>query len=222
MHKRYLTYLQSTRRRQSNRSGFTVVEVMVVVAVIAVVLSLSTLSYTKIEKHSRDQKRNADITAFVAGLEKLYTTNGEYPPGCPESTCSYTALTSNTSTSALTSVSLLTTMQTILPNLRADFGDPLSPSKTQPLRNRTVDEKKYYYYGGTVNYTGSAYSLTFAQDTNFPCSIQSTLAAGTVGSYVVGYYSEETSKWVLTGGRHGTPMTITAGNTSDGCVINKG
>ena len=158
---------------------------------------------------------------MVNALEKFYLEEGEYPPGCPDTSCVSTLLTTNVSSALITPNMTLTTLTTILPSIKGNFGDPQSPNRTLPFKQRVVAESKYYYFGGTVNYTASAASLSYATHANFPCTIQSSLAAGAVGSYVIGYYSEATSKWVLAGGRNGTPMTITAGVAGDGCVINK-
>jgi hypothetical protein len=152
-------------------------------------------------------------------LEKFYDKKGEYPKGCPDTTCPNAMHTANTSTAtAITPSMTLTTLSTILPGIKDGFGDPQSSNKTLPFKNRTVAEKKYYYFGGTVNYTGATATVSFATHANFPCTIQSSLPAGQVGSYVIGYFDEKAGSWVLEGGRNGVQMTVTAGT----CVINRG
>jgi|GEM_PF-5475151 len=213
MHKRY---------RTRSIHGFTIIELVVVIAIISLIASITAITYNKSQREARDSKRSADMTILANNLEKFYQEKGEYPPGCPDTSCASTLLTTNTSSAVMTPNTTLTTLTSVLPTVKGNFGDPQSPNKTLPFKQRVVAESKYYYFGGTVNYTASAASLSFASHTNFPCSIQSSLPAGAVGSYVIGYYSEANNKWVLTGGRNGTQMTITGGLAADGCIINKG
>jgi general secretion pathway protein G len=205
------------KRFHTGKNGFTVVELIVVVAVIAAMATMTTITYLQSQREARDSKRDADMDIIIAGLEKFYSQKGEYPPGCPDTSCPSTMLTANTSATVITPNTTLATMTALLPSVKGNFGDPQSPNKTLPFKQRVVAESKYYYFGGTVNYTGATTTLSFASHTNFPCTIQSSLTAGTIGSYVIGYYSEGTNQWVLSGGRNGTPMTVTAGT----CVINK-
>ena len=71
-----------------------------------------------------------------------------------------------------------------------------------------------------VNYTGVSSSLTKVSPAP-ACHVNSGLAAGQVGSYVLGYFSELKNQWVLKAGINGYQMTITSGNAADGCVIIK-
>ncbi|MDB5168390.1 MAG: exported protein of unknown function [Candidatus Saccharibacteria bacterium] len=205
MHKRYL-------------NGFTIVELLVIIVVIGIIATVSIVSYMQIQKGVRNDERTTEITIMANELEKFYAKNGEYPPGCPDASCPSAMHTTNVSSVAITPDTTLNTLRGILPGIRDDFGDPQSTSATLPIKNRTVLSTKYYYFGGTVNYTGLAASLSFETHENFPCTIQSSLAAGTVGSYVLGYFDEITKAWILKGGRNGTPMTVTAGT----CVIVRG
>lgn len=187
--------------------------------VIAIMTTVGIVAYTSAQIDTRNSKRDADMTIIVNELEKFYDKKGEYPKGCPDTTCPNALHTANTSTAtAMTPSMTLTTLTTILPGVKLGFGDPQSSNKTLPFKNRTVAEKKYYYFGGTVNSTAGALTLAFATHANFPCTIQSSLPAGQVGSYVIGYFNEKTSTWTLQGGRNGVPMTVTAGT----CVINRG
>lgn len=195
--------------------GFTLVELVVVITVIAIVTGVSIISYVQIQAQSRDDRRSAQLTILIKELEKFYYAKGEYPPGCPDTSCPNAMHTTNISSAALTSNATLTTLKTVLPGIGDKFGDPQSTNLTLPFKNRTIAERKYYYFGGTVNYTGVAATLDSPTHTNFPCTIRSTLAAGQVGSYVVGYFEETTNTWVLKGGRDGVPMTVFAGS----CVI---
>lgn len=202
MHKQYI-------------KGFTIIELLVVIVVISIIASVGIVAYTRIQADMRNDERNAQMTIMLNELEKFYDAKGEYPPGCPDSTCPNTMHTANTSSSALTTATTLTTLRSIMPGIKDGFGDPQSPNRTYPFKNRTVAETKYYYFGGTVNYTAGALVLDSLTHTNFPCTLRSSLAIGQVGSYVAGYYDEVTSSWVLRGGRNGIQMTVAAGT----CVI---
>ncbi|MNR37529.1 hypothetical protein D3C85_1555550 [compost metagenome] len=109
-------------------------------------------------------------------------------------------------------------LTTVLPGLNSEFGDPMDTSTT-PMMDITTATKKYYYFGGSVNNSSGSSSLTYSATSSFPCSINIGLSAGEVSSYVIGYYSEQSSAWVLTGGKSGKPMTVTAGTPAQGCVI---
>lgn len=209
MHKRYT-------------KGFTIVELLIIVTVITIICITTTLAYTQIQLRSRDSKRNADLTMLANTLESFYDHKGEYPPGCPDPTCPSTLHTTNTSSVPLTSTMTLTTLTSVLPGIKDKFGDPQSPNRTYPFKNRTVNEKKYIYFGGTYNNTAAALTLDSPSDASFPCTLRSSLPAGAVGSYVIGYFHEEMNKWILLGGRNATQITIAAGSASDGCVINRG
>ena len=213
MHKRHRTIFTG---------GFTVIELVVVIGVISLIAAMTTITYLQSQKEARDSERSADMAVITNALEKFYQQNGEYPPGCPDTSCTSTLLTANTSSAILTPNTTLTTLTSIMPTVKGNFGDPQSPNKTLPLKQRVLAESKYYYFGGTVNYTASSASLSYASHANFPCTIQSSLPAGSVGSYVIGYFSESTNQWVLTGGRNGTQMTVTSGLPANGCVIHKG
>lgn len=202
MHKRYI-------------KGFTIIELLVVIVVISIIMSVGIIAYTKVQAGTRNDERNAQMTILINELEKFYDAKGEYPPGCPDTSCPNVMHTANTSSAALTTTTTLTTLQSILPGTKGDFGDPQSPNRTYPFKNRQLAEQKYYYFGGTVNYTAGALVLDSVTHANFPCTIRSSLVAGQVGSYVVGYYDEVTGSWVLRGGRNGIQMTVAAGT----CVI---
>ena len=195
--------------------GFTIVELAIVVIVIGIVIAVSMISYMQIQAQSRNDQRSAQLTVFIKELEKFYQAKGQYPPGCPDASCPNVMHTMNTASSPLTPNTTLTGLRTIRPGIDQGFSDPQSPNRTLPLKNRTLAEKKYYYFGGTVNDTASVLTLDSPSHANFPCTLRSTLTAGQVGSYVVGYFEEMTNSWILKGGRDGAPITVASGT----CVI---
>ncbi|MEO7904266.1 MAG: prepilin-type N-terminal cleavage/methylation domain-containing protein [Candidatus Saccharimonadales bacterium] len=206
-------------------TGFTVVELMVVIVVIGILITIVTLSYRQVQKSSRDAIRATHTSTIRGALEKFYEANGTYPPGCPRTTCTSWFFTENTAAPVITSNTTLATLKQSLPGLPSKLGDPSVPSSTPPIMDAATSTKKYYYFGGTANIRASGTSSTsIAQTSSFPCTIQSSLTANSatsIGSYVIGYFSEEANKWVLYGGKYGTPMAITSGAAADGCVINR-
>ncbi|HET8883948.1 MAG TPA: prepilin-type N-terminal cleavage/methylation domain-containing protein [Candidatus Saccharimonadales bacterium] len=198
----------STSHRKNK--GFTIVELIIIIVIIGLLVAISVVSYRQVTKGANDDQRKADIAVFQNELEKFYSENGVYPPGCPDSTCTTSFLTNNTSSSMFVPSMTITTMKTILPGINVEFGDPLSPTKTTPLMLRSNAQKEYYYFGGTINVNLSASSVSYAANANFPCTVQSALSPGQVGSYVVGYFSEVTNAWVVKAGRHGVPMVVNA------------
>ncbi len=201
-------------------AGFTIVELVVVLTIIGILTTMTAVTYMQTQKEARDTKRNADITLMQNELEKYYDKHGEYPPGCPASTCTDAPLTANLSTTIdIDSLATITELRTALPGIPNDFGDPRYPGQP-PMGVSSSTTRKYFYYGGTVNYTGVSSSLTKVSPAP-ACHVNSGLAAGQVGSYVLGYFSELKNQWVLKAGINGDQMTITSGNAADGCVIIK-
>jgi prepilin-type N-terminal cleavage/methylation domain-containing protein len=205
-----------------NSFGFTIVELIVVIAAMAILLSISFNAQLRSQAQTHDSVRQAHMAVLANELEKFFAQKGAYPPGCPDTACTSILLTDNDSTSALTSLTTTSNLRTIFPTLRPDFGDPQSASASTPFMQATGTIKEYYYFGGTINARATTASQTYTATSAFPCAITSTLNPGQVGSYVIGYFDEQTHAWVLKGGRNGVDMSVTAGYTSDGCIINRG
>lgn len=202
--------------------GFTIIELMVVILAMGILLSLAFNAQLHTQAQTNDTVRQAHMTVLANELEKFFEQRGEYPPGCPDTSCTSILLTDNTSTTALTSLTTTAHLRSVLPNIRTDFGDPQSRSASTPFMQATETTKEYYYYGGTINARTAPASHTYNATSSFPCAITSALNPGQVGSYVIGYFSEQARAWVLKGGRNGVEMTVTTGYTSDGCIINRG
>lgn len=62
-----------------NKSGFTVIELIVTISVIAVLIAISIFSFTKQQVEARDQTRYSRATILAEAIEKYYEANGEYP-----------------------------------------------------------------------------------------------------------------------------------------------
>lgn len=184
-------------------------------------MTIGILAYNHVYKQARDDARNVDMAIMQNQLETFFDKNGEYPPGCPRTSCTSWFLTENTSSSQMMdATATLANLTSVLPGLHNKFGDPLDTTTT-PIMDAASSAKKYYYFGGNVNNRTSASSLAYASTASFPCSINTALSPGEVSSYVLGYYSEVNNTWTLTGGKKGKPMTVTAGTPAQGCIINQ-
>ncbi len=66
-------------KKQSNSSGFTLIEILVVVAIIALLSSMALIALMNARQKSRDTKRLGDMTQMNTALELYYNTNRGYP-----------------------------------------------------------------------------------------------------------------------------------------------
>lgn len=60
-------------------AGFTLLEVLVSATIIAVMTAVGMVSYSSVNKRSRDVKREADLEQIRSALEMYRADNGEYP-----------------------------------------------------------------------------------------------------------------------------------------------
>lgn len=61
------------------KKGFTLVEILVVISIIAVLISIALVSYTTVNKQSRDARRKSDLEQLRSALEIYKSDNGSYP-----------------------------------------------------------------------------------------------------------------------------------------------
>lgn len=108
----------------TRRSGFTLIEILVAATIIAVLSVVGVVSYTSINKRSRDAKRKSDIEQVRSALEMYRVDNGAYP-GTSEGFAALTSLDSGDGSGPLVS--------TYLP------GVPMDPQST------TAVPVPYYY-----------------------------------------------------------------------------
>lgn len=64
-----------------NRSGFTIVELLIVIIVIAILAAISIATYNGIQDRARMTKTIATVTNYEKILELYYANNGTYPQG---------------------------------------------------------------------------------------------------------------------------------------------
>jgi len=63
----------------NNKSGFTLIELIVVIGIIGVLATLGIGSYSNIQKSARDSKRYSDLRELKVALLQYFAENGKYP-----------------------------------------------------------------------------------------------------------------------------------------------
>lgn len=113
--------IRSIMKRRSR--GFSLFELLIVIAIIAILISVSVVSYSTVQKKSRDSRRKSDMKAVQHALEQYYADNtSSYPNGTctslsttylpggfpsdpnPSTTYPYTAVTCTTSSYCICSL----------------------------------------------------------------------------------------------------------------------
>lgn len=106
-----------------NRSGFTLIELMVAIAIVAIVSVIGTALFGQAQKNARDGKRINEIGEIQNALEQYYATNNGYP--------ALVAVNGSSNVSALTV-------------LNSYFSNNLPPSDPN---TGEVSSYQYTYYG---------------------------------------------------------------------------
>lgn len=63
----------------SQKSGFTLIELMIVIAIIAVLSAIAMISYGNFLKSARDTRRQSDLKLIQSGLERYHADQKYYP-----------------------------------------------------------------------------------------------------------------------------------------------
>ena len=64
---------------QQNKSGFTIVELLIVIVVIAILAAITVVAYNGLQARSQDASRTADVKNILKVLEAYKIENGQYP-----------------------------------------------------------------------------------------------------------------------------------------------
>lgn len=62
-----------------SKKGFTLVELLVTISILAILMSIAVISYSNIQKNTRDAKRKSDLATIQAALEQYHSDQGFYP-----------------------------------------------------------------------------------------------------------------------------------------------
>ncbi len=60
------------------KSGYTLIELLIVISIIGILVGLATVSFSSIQRKSRDAKRRGDIKAMQTAFEQYYLRNGAF------------------------------------------------------------------------------------------------------------------------------------------------
>ena len=61
------------------KNGFTLVELLIAISIIAILSVVLTISFSNVQKNSRDQRRISDLKAIQTAAEQYYLLKGSYP-----------------------------------------------------------------------------------------------------------------------------------------------
>lgn len=67
----------------AKRPAFSLIELLVVIALIGILVAVATVSYSTIQKRSRDSRRVTDLKSIQQGLEQYYADNNSSYPASP-------------------------------------------------------------------------------------------------------------------------------------------
>lgn len=205
--------------------GFTIVEVLIIVVILGLLASMITFIYIGQQKQSRDDKRRSDISALAHALDMYYDEAGNYPLSCSHTTPSSSACSTMASnyTAAYGSPvppqiggNSMTRDQirAVLSGLDTSFGDPRNTTGN-PINYHTtasantISQVSYLFVSpDALNTNFSVYlALNTSGSSSLTCNVtpttndyRGTNQGNRPHSYVIGYYSEVESKWVLVSG----------------------
>ena len=63
-----------------NKSGFTIVELLIVIVVIGILAAISMVAYSGVQQRARDSTRKQDLAAIAKAVNLYHADNGQYPP----------------------------------------------------------------------------------------------------------------------------------------------
>ncbi|MCA9002930.1 MAG: prepilin-type N-terminal cleavage/methylation domain-containing protein, partial [Planctomycetes bacterium] len=70
--------------RTSNRSGFTLIEMIVTIAILALLAGIATPLVTRQVEKGRIARAQADCDAIIKAIVLYHLENGEYPGGAQD------------------------------------------------------------------------------------------------------------------------------------------
>lgn len=187
---------------RKSTSGFTLIELLTVIVIIVILATITYLTYAHFQIQSRDTKRQSDMSLLQSQLERYYQKNNEYPGSCTSTLpASCTAYSSGVQIQLNQS---LANLDSIMPGLDVNFGDPLRSSSGSYFND--LSNPSYYYIGGT--YSSMNGSVTFNwPGTSVTCTYTLTLSAGQQSSYILAYYDESDKKPIFLRGQRGVQFT---------------
>lgn len=69
-------FRENSRKRQL---GFTLIELLIVIVIISILIMFLFVSFTQVQKNSRDAQRKSDLQTIAAALQRFHSDYGYYP-----------------------------------------------------------------------------------------------------------------------------------------------
>lgn len=199
--------LMAMKRIHKRRKGFTLVELLITIVIISLLTTIVALSYTAVQKSTRDKERQTDVVAISNALDRYYDRNGEYPANDEMNT-----------TQSPTVLPNFNLVKSKLPGLTDD--DLKGPMGTEfyvscinsaICTNSSSNWENYhttqYYYLSrftTSQSVGSYYYVNvpswYGNDNGWGCSIRTYY---TDPGFVIVYRNEADNLWIFKRSKHG-------------------
>lgn len=81
----------SRSRHSANKSGFSLIELLVVATIMIVLMTIGIVSYQSASRNSRNSKRKTDLESVRQALVMYHNDGNDYPGGASESNPSKSA-----------------------------------------------------------------------------------------------------------------------------------
>lgn len=81
--------------KSSKKQGFTLIELLVVISIIAVLSSIALLTFSSLQKKSRDTQRLSDLKVIQGAIEQYHADYTRYPCSLNTTNCNAEAIPIN-------------------------------------------------------------------------------------------------------------------------------
>jgi prepilin-type N-terminal cleavage/methylation domain-containing protein len=142
-----------------NRSGFTIVELLVVIITIGILATITVVSYNGVQARSRDTRRRTDVANIIKAMELYYSDNNSYPA---PTTNTGSAINNGWYSSGDSSWSKLSTLLLGSQAIDAVPVDPINTPSGVPSAGGRVYAMYVNYMGGYCgSTTGQMYMIVY-------------------------------------------------------------
>lgn len=177
---------------QKNKSGFTIVELIIVIVIIAILATITIVAYRGVQGRARDDRRKTDIASITKAMEIYYDDNGRYPATSGSTTIN-AAWASSVDASWSGFVSALTANATDTVPI-----DPRNIPTTGAINTGVMNGPNNYSYAVYVNagaYCGSAVGQMYIIVYRLEATTKEAYSDGTCTTNEIGlgYYNADAS-----------------------------
>lgn len=125
------------KQARMTHQGFTLLELLVTATMIAVLTVIGIVSYSSVNKRSRDVKRKSDVEQIRSALEMFRSDNGYYPENGSGNWVNATSLEISAGPALV---------PTYLPSIPTDPQAQSSPPKAYYYKAENLQALNYYGY----------------------------------------------------------------------------